>query len=81
MIKADEAIFLFIAHPVFGRVFLWMNAPTKKKPLCKHNGFLCHNGFYVVPRRGLEPPRLAALVPETSASTNSATWADRFAFS
>ena len=29
----------------------------------------------VVPRRGLEPPRLAALVPETSASTNSATWA------
>src|SRR5262245_45223709 len=29
---------------------------------------------YVVPRRGLEPPRLAALVPETSASTNSATW-------
>ena len=31
----------------------------------------------VVPRRGLEPPRLAALVPETSASTNSATWALR----
>ena len=29
----------------------------------------------LVPRRGLEPPRLAALVPETSASTNSATWA------
>src|SRR5580704_4782919 len=32
-------------------------------------------GVQVVPRRGLEPPRLAALVPETSASTNSATWA------
>src|SRR5437868_6244251 len=31
--------------------------------------------FGMVPRRGLEPPRLAALVPETSASTNSATWA------
>jgi ribonuclease R len=29
----------------------------------------------VVPRKGLEPPRLSALVPETSASTNSATWA------
>ena len=29
----------------------------------------------LVPKRGLEPPRLAALVPETSASTNSATWA------
>jgi ribonuclease R len=30
-----------------------------------------------VPRTGLEPARLAALVPETSASTNSATWAFR----
>ena len=27
----------------------------------------------MVPRRGLEPPRLSPLVPETSASTNSAT--------
>ena len=33
--------------------------------------------YFVVPRRGLEPPRLAALVPETSASTNSATWASQ----
>src|SRR6478609_7059438 len=32
-------------------------------------------GKWLVPRRGLEPPRLASLVPETSASTNSATWA------
>ncbi|MEN9372560.1 MAG: hypothetical protein RIR79_112, partial [Pseudomonadota bacterium] len=31
----------------------------------------------LVPRKGLEPPRSYSLVPETSASTNSATWALR----
>src|ERR1700688_43881 len=37
---------------------------------------LKNNGIRVmVPRRGLEPPRIAPLVPETSASTSSATWA------
>lgn len=32
-------------------------------------------GLFMVPRRGLEPPRLAAHGPEPCASTNSATWA------
>ena len=31
--------------------------------------------YEMVPRKGLEPPRSYSLVPETSASTNSATWA------
>ena len=34
----------------------------------------------MVPGRGLEPPRLAALVPETSASTNSAIRARGFPY-
>ncbi len=33
------------------------------------------NQRFLVPRRGLEPPRLAAHGPEPCASTNSATWA------
>ena len=37
--------------------------------------------FQLVPRRGLEPPRSYPLVPETSASTNSATWAGTFSAS
>jgi hypothetical protein len=31
--------------------------------------------YGMVPRRGLEPPRLAAPPPEGGASTNSAIWA------
>jgi hypothetical protein len=34
---------------------------------------LIYNNFHLVPGRGLEPPRCYPLVPETSASTNSAT--------
>ena len=33
--------------------------------------------YLMVPRKGLEPPRCYSLVPETSASTNSATWAHK----
>lgn len=31
--------------------------------------------YFLVPKRGLEPPRLAALPPQGSASANFATWA------
>ena len=58
-----------------------------KDPIKKATGLFQTSGFFVcslssylltlVPKRGLEPPRLAALVPETSASTNSATWASQ----
>ena len=44
---------------------------NKKPP----QGWLIYAVIDVVPRRGLEPPRCYSLVPETSASTNSATWA------
>ena len=34
--------------------------------------------YLLVPKRGLEPPHLAAHGPEPCASTNSATWANRY---
>jgi hypothetical protein len=49
-----------------------MGKNTEKPPLC--GGFSVVNQC-LVPRKGLEPSRLAALPPEGSASTNSATWA------
>ena len=45
---------------------------TKKKPNSLIAKLL---GFELVPKKGLEPSRLAAHAPETCASTNSATWA------
>ena len=47
-----------------------------KKPR-KSMNYEAHAVQYVVPRRGLEPPHLAAHGPEPCASTNSATWAYR----
>ena len=45
---------------------------TKRKPNSLIAKLL---GFELVPKKGLEPSRLAAHAPETCASTNSATWA------
>src|SRR5690349_18617602 len=46
----------------------------KEKPA--QGGLIC----VLVPKGGLEPPRLTALPPQGSASTNSATWADSLLF-
>ena len=43
-------------------------------------GLILRRLLYVVPRTGFEPAQLALLAPETSASTNSATWASQSEF-
>ena len=65
-----------IAHSMMNRA--GMKKATGDRWLQSNDlGKVCLN---LVPRRGLEPPRLTSLPPQGSASTNSAIWADSFAY-
>lgn len=55
-------------HCVVADKLLFQPVTNEKSPTC---GAL----FHLVPRAGVEPARPKALVFETNASTNSATWA------
>ena len=75
-VRRMAAFVLRLSKPGCRRQTFLCSAPRagfhaeKEKGRCSCNGLL-----NLVPRRGLEPPRCYSLVPETSASTNSATWA------
>jgi hypothetical protein len=50
--------------------------PKEKKPYKVNNKISAKPLKYMVPKRGLEPPHLAALDPKSSVSTNSTTSAN-----
>jgi hypothetical protein len=73
-LQSSLRIDALLAFAFFFRLFVSYGQETGKKKASSMSWLSSAN---LVPRRGLEPPHLAALVPETSASTNFATWAIR----
>ncbi len=61
-----------IVSTIFGRE-PFGNNPLKEK--IANFCFVKKLAIFMVPRAGIEPARIASLVFETSASTDSATWA------